>query len=75
MRTCALRLQTSGKVIPSRTLALADGDEVVRRLGDATEEAHELGLFGSPSFVVGHEVFWGDDHLEDAFRWAKHGRL
>ncbi|HYI83345.1 MAG TPA: DsbA family protein [Acetobacteraceae bacterium] len=58
-----------------RILALADGDEVAQELDCATEEARGLGLFGSPSFVVGKEVFWGDDHLEDAIRWAKHGRL
>jgi 2-hydroxychromene-2-carboxylate isomerase len=58
-----------------RILALADSDEVARELDRATEEARGLGLFGSPSFVVGKEVFWGDDHLEDAIRWAKHGRL
>ncbi|WP_270933372.1 2-hydroxychromene-2-carboxylate isomerase [Falsiroseomonas oryzae] len=58
-----------------RILTLADSDEVVQDLDRATEEARGLGLFGSPSFVVGKEVFWGDDHLEEALRWAKHGRL
>jgi 2-hydroxychromene-2-carboxylate isomerase len=37
----------------------------------ATEEAKALGVFGSPTFVVGSEVFWGDDRLEDAIRWSK----
>ncbi|RFB79963.1 2-hydroxychromene-2-carboxylate isomerase [Methylovirgula sp. 4M-Z18] len=41
----------------------------------ATEEAKALGVFGSPSFAVGHEVFWGDDRLDDAIQWALHGRL
>ena len=37
----------------------------------ATQEAKALGVFGSPTFVVGREVFWGDDRLEDAIRWSK----
>ena len=35
-----------------------------------TARAQELGLFGAPSFVVGEELFWGDDRLEDAVAWA-----
>ena len=27
------------------------------------------GIFGAPSFVVGDELFWGDDRLEDALAW------
>jgi len=37
----------------------------------ATDEAKRLNVFGSPSFVVSGEVFWGDDRLDDAIRWAK----
>ena len=31
-----------------------------------TEEALNKGTFGTPSFSVGNEIFWGDDMLEDA---------
>ena len=31
-----------------------------------TAEAMAAGVFGAPSFVVGQDVFWGDDRLEDA---------
>ncbi len=34
------------------------------------EEADRLGLFGAPSFVVGSELFWGNDRLGDALDWA-----
>jgi len=34
-----------------------------------TEKAKALGIFGSPTFVVADELFWGDDRLEDA-RWS-----
>lgn len=29
-----------------------------------------FGIFGSPSFVVDGEMFWGDDRLEEAMAWA-----
>ena len=28
------------------------------------------GIFGAPSFVVGGEVFWGNDRLDEAVEWA-----
>ena len=34
-----------------------------------TNSARENKIFGSPSFVVKNEVFWGDDRLEDAIKW------
>lgn len=37
----------------------------------ATDEARQLGIFGSPTFVVGREIFWGDDRLDDALAWAR----
>lgn len=39
-----------------------------------TARAIERGIFGAPSFVVGRELFWGDDRLDDAIAWAvRHG--
>ena len=34
-----------------------------------TNSARENKIFGSPSFVVKNEVFWGDDRIEDAIKW------
>ena len=34
-----------------------------------TESARENKIFGSPSFIVKNEVFWGDDRMEDAINW------
>jgi 2-hydroxychromene-2-carboxylate isomerase len=57
-------------------LARAAGDAVKNALAAETERARALGIFGSPTFVVdGHELFWGDDRLEDAISWAKSGRV
>ncbi len=35
-------------------------------LREATDRAAELGVFGVPSLLVGDEVFWGDDRVEEA---------
>jgi 2-hydroxychromene-2-carboxylate isomerase len=55
----------------ARVLALAKSDENEKSYRKATEEAKALGVFGSPSFVVGSEVFWSDDRLAYAIRWSK----
>ncbi len=54
-----------------RVLSVAQTGQIERALSDATDEAMRLGVFGSPTFVADDEVFWGDDRLEDAIRWAK----
>jgi 2-hydroxychromene-2-carboxylate isomerase len=49
-------------------------DESTRQAYRAnTDRARQLGMFGSPTFVVGEEIFWGHDRLEDAIDWAKAG--
>jgi 2-hydroxychromene-2-carboxylate isomerase len=40
------------------------------RLRAATERAAALGIFGAPMFVVGDELFWGNDRLERALACA-----
>ena len=36
-----------------------------------TDEAVRLGIFGAPNFLVGGELFFGQDRLEDALAWAQ----
>jgi 2-hydroxychromene-2-carboxylate isomerase len=60
---------------PQRVLATAASEETERRYLAATEEAKGLGIFGVPTFVVGGELFWGDDRLNDAINWLRHGRV
>jgi 2-hydroxychromene-2-carboxylate isomerase len=60
---------------PARVLALANSNETNEHLLAETEAARQLGIFGSPNFVVGHEVFWGDDRLADAISWCRHGQV
>lgn len=61
--------------VPSRVLARADAEDIEHAYLAATDQARRLGIFGSPTFVVDGELFWGDDRLEDAIAWRKHGRL
>lgn len=35
------------------------------------DEAIARGIFGAPSFMVGDELFWGNDRLEQAIAWAR----
>jgi 2-hydroxychromene-2-carboxylate isomerase len=56
---------------PSQVLAAAQSERIANVLAQETEEAMGLGVFGSPTFVVDQEVFWGDDRLEDALLWVK----
>jgi 2-hydroxychromene-2-carboxylate isomerase len=50
----------------------AQSDANKLALRQQTEAAQRLGLFGAPSFVTASgEVFWGNDRLEQALRWAK----
>lgn len=44
--------------------------ESKRLLHEQTRRAGELGIFGAPSYVVGDELFWGDDRLNHALAWA-----
>lgn len=56
-------------------LAAAQADDNKARLRMQTEEAQRLGLYGAPSFVTASgELFWGNDRLEQALRWAKRGK-
>ena len=55
---------------PDAILARARSDEIKTRLRATTEEAQQLGIFGAPNFVVGDELFWGNDRLEQTIRYA-----
>ncbi|MDU9005230.1 2-hydroxychromene-2-carboxylate isomerase [Sedimentitalea todarodis] len=60
--------------LPTDILSNAKTPENKLALRHATEAAAERGVFGAPSFLVGDELFWGDDRLQDALDWAiRHG--
>jgi 2-hydroxychromene-2-carboxylate isomerase len=51
---------------PESVLTLANAAETQAILMAETAVARSLGIFGSPTFVVSGELFWGDDRLADA---------
>ena len=48
-----------------RLMARAQQDDVKKRLIDLTNDAVNRGTFGSPTFFVGNEMFFGKDQLRD----------
>lgn len=61
--------------LPDRVMELANGAAIDQALTEETDTARALGIFGAPTFVVGDQLFWGDDRLEDAVSYAKYGRV
>ena len=57
----------------SRVLELAGSPDVEAAYLNQTKSAKRAGIFGSPSFIVDGELFWGDDRLEDAITCASKG--
>jgi len=56
---------------PNAIAKAAASASVKERLKAATARAGDLGVFGVPTVVVGEEVFWGDDRLEEAVEAAR----
>jgi len=54
---------------PQRVLSLAKSHGNKDRLRHQTQAAIDKGLFGAPAFVIGDEIFWGNDRLEDAIEF------
>ena len=54
---------------PDKIINLAQADEIEQKYLKNTEIAKNKGIFGSPSFTIENEVFWGDDRCEDAIKW------
>jgi 2-hydroxychromene-2-carboxylate isomerase len=57
-------LKSSG-LDADRLIARAQQDDVKKRLIDLTADAVSRGAFGSPTFFVGKEMFFGKDQIRD----------
>jgi 2-hydroxychromene-2-carboxylate isomerase len=55
---------------PEAVTTQADSREIRDRYDAETDAARSMGIFGSPTFVVADEIFWGDDRLGDALEWC-----
>ena len=53
------------------TISQANSKEIINNYNLNTNSARDNKIFGSPSFVVKNEIFWGDDRMEDAVNWSK----
>ncbi len=51
--------------------ALAASPEHRGDLRSNTERAIQRGIFGAPNCVVGEELFWGEEAMEDAIAWGR----
>jgi 2-hydroxychromene-2-carboxylate isomerase len=56
---------TSSGIDIERLMARAQQDDVRKRLLELTNDAVARGAFGSPTFFVGDEMFFGKDQLRD----------
>ncbi len=50
---------------------IANSEEINKEFLANTDRARKNKVFGSPSFIVNSEIFWGDDRMEDAITWSK----
>ena len=60
-------LQDAGRragLDPAALTAAVDDPALRARLGEHMQQAQAVGVFGVPSFVVGEEIFWGNDRLD-----------
>ncbi len=66
-------LQDLGKD-PDAVVSRANSQEIRDKYDAETDLAQDMGIFGSPTFAIGSEIFWGDDRLEDALEWCDSDR-
>jgi 2-hydroxychromene-2-carboxylate isomerase len=49
---------------PNEFFDFVVSDTAVRLYGEGNSQAHERGVFGSPTMLVGEEMWWGNDRLD-----------
>ncbi len=54
-----------------QVISKANSEEIEKEYLSNTDSARKNKVFGSPSFIVNSEIFWGDDRMEDAITWSK----
>ncbi|MBX3227362.1 MAG: 2-hydroxychromene-2-carboxylate isomerase [Labilithrix sp.] len=50
--------------VAKAAFATIGDDEVKAALRESTNEAHARGVFGAPTFIVGDDLYWGQDRLD-----------
>ena len=59
------------KLDKDKIISKANSEEIEKEFLANTDSARKNKIFGSPSFIVNNEIFWGDDRMEDAINWSK----
>ena len=59
------------KIDKEKVISNAKSSDIENQYLNNTKSARENKVFGSPSFIVNSEIFWGDDRMEDAITWSK----
>ncbi len=63
-RTVLTRIAGSIDLTPVDVAAALSSSEYATRLADNWTYAGSLGVIGVPTFIVGEEIFWGNDRLD-----------
>ncbi len=56
--------------LPSDLMDCTQTPDIKNALFGQVDRAKTLGIFGAPSFIVGDELYWGDDRLDEALSYA-----
>ena len=59
------------KIDKDKVIEKANTEELEKEYLTNTNNARKNKVFGSPSFIVKNEIFWGDDRMEDSISWSK----
>ena len=59
------------KINKDEIILKAKSKEIENKYISNTSDARNNKIFGSPTFTVNNEIFWGDDRMEDAIKWFK----
>jgi 2-hydroxychromene-2-carboxylate isomerase len=70
-RNVVAALLTAAGADAANALRVATETPRKSELRNNTERAMSLGIFGAPNCLVGDELFWGEETLEDAVAWAR----
>lgn len=66
LSTHVLRAASDAGLDPREVDEATHDPEIKLALREATDSAHQLGVFGVPTLAIDSELFWGDDRLKDA---------
>ena len=59
------------KINKDEIILKAKSKKIENKYISNTSDARNNKIFGSPTFIVNNEIFWGDDRMEDAVKWFK----